>query len=336
MNWFTLGCQEVRQKAFRLSWRITRRLDERRLVKAETTLGELGWQQADFPEHVEETIGNLHRIESEQAELFNRSADLAGEMTAAQKERDDKRAAYDRARATVVTEMQPHLTAREKEEQARVPLQHLTTALREQQPELREQERDYRRQIENLVNQPLSGMDLMQERQRLLDLHQATLSSISAAHDGMEKACADIRVHDEAIARINPIIAALQQHIEILDQQFSHADRERADLALKLQQEKSGVERRLSELDHSKGNEFLIVGRCLADAQIPPMNQPQALQKVLDLRGNVARLEAAVATSLAWSEAQEMDELKKFYFAVGIAMGLVILVVCVSLRATGH
>jgi len=103
-----------------------------------------------------------------------------------------------------------------------------------------------------------------------------------------------------------------------------------------LQQEKNGVERRLSELDHSKGNEFLIVGRCLADAQIPPMNQPQALQKVLDLRATVAKLEESIAASLAWSEAQDADELKKFYFAVGLAIGLVILVVCVSLRATGH
>jgi len=225
VNWFILGGHEVRQKTLRLYWRIRRRLEARHLLKAEITLGELGWQQADFPESVEETIRNLHRIEAEQAELFNRSADLAGEMSAAQKERDEKRAEYDRARAAVIAEMQPHLDAREKEQQARVPLQHLTTALREQQPELNEQEREYRRQIGDLVHQQMPGMDMMQERQRLLDLHQAVLSSISAAHDGIEKACADIRVHDETIAKIEPVIAALQQQIETLDQAFNHADR---------------------------------------------------------------------------------------------------------------
>jgi DNA repair exonuclease SbcCD ATPase subunit len=336
VNWFLLGCREFRQKGRRLYWWVAIRFDERRLLKAEITLGELGWQQADFPEHVEATIDNLRRIEKEQADLFNRGADLSGELAAAQKDRDQHNAEYRAARTAVLQETQPHIAGREQEEAARAELQKLTAALREQLPDLQEQEREYRRQIGEVTNQPLSTPQLSEEKRRLNDLHQATLGSISAAHDGIEKTCAKIRVHDELIAKLDPVIEALQQKLEALDTAFNEADRVRAARVLKLQQDKHGVERRLTELDQAKGNEFLIVGRCLADAQIPPMNQPQALQKVLALRGAIATRKELRTASLAWSDAQDFNELKKFYFTVGLAIGVVILVICVSLRATGH
>jgi len=312
------------------------RLDVRRLMKAEITLGELGWQQADFPDSVEETINNLRRIENEQAELFNRSADLAGELSAAQKERDEHRATYEKVRRGIVAETQPHLTEKQQHEEARAELHQLTAALRGQLPELQGQEREYRRQIEEIPARGLPLDEAQDERKRLTDLHQATLSSLTAASEGIEKSCATIRTHDEAIARVEPIIEAFEKKLDALDGAFNAADHERAEAILKLQQDKHGVERRLAELDKAKGNEFLIVGRCLADANIPPMNQPQALEKVLALRETIANRLRAIAESLAWSDAADHNELRKFYFAVGMAMGLVVLVVCVSLRASGH
>ena len=57
---------------------------------------------------------------------------------------------------------------------------------------------------------------------------------------------------------------------------------------------KATIERNLKQLDDAKGNHFLLAGRCLADAGLAPMNQPQALEKVLKLRARIAETQSGL------------------------------------------
>ena len=331
MDWLRNGAEFTRQKVLQLIWQSWQWVDARRLQKAETHLGELGWQQADFPPAVQETINTINRIENEQGHLYNESSDVAAEISAQQREREARRAEYDTARRALVAEITPQQAEIARIEATRDGQRALTASLREHLPELERAQRQHRNGLEQLgsgATETLMPEQLADERVRLTDLLNATISSLSAAHEGMEQAVQKIRTHDAEIAEITPGLEAAQHQLEALDAGFNAADHPRAEALRVLQQRKSELERQLAALDHDKTGYFLIVGRCLADAEIPPMNQPDALQRVLELRRAVLHRTGAITSSRAWCAAVPPGQVRKFY----LALAIVAVVLFIALR----
>src|SRR5204862_1388062 len=78
---------------------------KRRLAAAETELGELGWQQADYYDAATQSeVKKLHDVEREQARLTNASATLAHEIRALSDERDRVRKEAEAKRVGLETE----------------------------------------------------------------------------------------------------------------------------------------------------------------------------------------------------------------------------------------
>lgn len=74
MDYFAPGLRELSRRLVRQWLRVRVILARRRLEKAETTLGVLGWQQADFDESTQAQVERLVEYEREQARATNESA----------------------------------------------------------------------------------------------------------------------------------------------------------------------------------------------------------------------------------------------------------------------
>jgi hypothetical protein len=85
----------------------------------------------------------------------------------------------------------------------------------------------------------------------------------------------------------------------------------------------------MSHLDREKRSPYRLIGACLADHRIAPLNQPQVLEKALALRERDAQLSQSLAELQAACAAANPGMLVAFYLLLG---GMLI----VLLVAAGH
>ena len=88
----------------------------------------------------------------------------------------------------------------------------------------------------------------------------------------------------------------------------------------------------MNRLDRKKSEPFLLIGRCLADTKIAPMNQPEALDSVLRLRTELHAAAALLADSLAKSAAVNSAALWKFYALLLALIAAAVVCVVLTLR----
>lgn len=290
-------------------------LEERKLARVETTLGLLGWQQAEYDRTTQRYADQLTDYEREQSRLTNESATLGRSIHELEEQRAAQRlefeqevaAALEKGQTGVATEAQlTELIATKRKEhhtiEARLPVLDRELATAEEQ---------YRRR----VTQAAPAEELLQFRNVILSLPreradwQSRLADSTRDLAALETMLGTLRTARESFEKRETAVAG-----EI-------AARQRA---------KQKIEKQSDALERAKANPYREIGRALADSDLAPLNQPEALTAVLAQRQVIADREALLAASRAASAAENPALLQSSWIALAVvllSLGAVALVV---------
>ncbi len=275
----------------RQSNRVRLILERRKLSRFETALGLLGWQQADYDSATQQQVNRLMDCEREQARITNDSAAIGLEIQQLEKRRGTAErefaeavsAALEKEHPTAVTidalEAKVEATRRDRREiEARLPVLDR---------ELRDAEEQYRALIVPDLPPPEVQTQLLKWRKRIMALPREKSEWVGKLHE------------------VAGELDAMEKLLEALTEartQFEKRDEELADEISAQQKSKRKVEKQIDGLEKAKSDPYREIGRTLADQNIGPLNQPEALTAVLAQRKKIGRIEAAIDASLAVSE----------------------------------
>ncbi len=302
------GLRELARIVRRQTCRFRLILERRKLARLETALGLLGWQQADYDSGTQEHVSRLTDCEREQVRLTNESAEIGLEIQQLEEQRSVAQREFSEAEAGAFEREQPGvandaalealLTAKRKERkeiEARLPLLDR---------ELSNAEQQYRELVVPEALTPPSPAQLGQLRKVILAIPQEKAEWVAKAVEAGAQ-----------IAAMETFLAALRE----VRTRFEKRDEELADRIAAHQRAKRKVEKQIDAIEKAKTDPYREIGRALADHDIAPLNQPDALTAVLIQRQKIATYDAMIATSLAESAREGQGTiLKSWLLAVGM------------------
>jgi chromosome segregation ATPase len=304
-------------------------LARRKLAKAETDLGLLGWQQADFEGEARQHVEQLTNVEQEQSRRTNESASLAQLIREGKEKREAGRKQYEEARAALekawaeaaepVEEAERHLAARQKID---VDYDRLQADLDQ---ELVEVEELKSRLIMAPVQTPEINAELIRLRERAVGIPNAKADLKTR----QAQAVHEVRALEQKLAQARPQLAEATRELEALDEQFARSDGTLERQIAQRTRMKEDMERKIDELEKAKNNPYRQIGQILADHDIAPLNQPQALADVKHRRAVVAGLVRAISLSHELSANVDAAALRKSWMVWGgllVAVGVVMVV----------
>jgi tetratricopeptide (TPR) repeat protein len=324
VSWWSEGCAEICRKWRRINARARRVLAERELARREIELGTLGWGQADFltPE-MREQVRLIMDFEKQAADAFNKAAALGDEIrqleqdwTTAEVETERESADFASRRGRAVESLG---TAETRAEEARAAVARFEQAVRNLEADFsraeavsgqllavdsREAEEEWRRAIENRKR----------IERELLDL-RAVLARRRMELGGLDEA---VRLAREEVSEID---RAAKLAEDAHNARLAELTRNIAALERSRDQTRKVVDL----LEKRKASPFRVIGQCLANDEVAPMNQPEALERVRRTRLRIAELEKSLADSLAESSRADRAELRRFYIASGVTVLLLVL-----------
>jgi chromosome segregation ATPase len=321
VDYFTPCPHELNRILKRANHRIQISLAERNLAKAEANLGLLGWQQADFDQETQEQVDALQNIEREQANLTNRSAELAHQLDALKVERVKIRWEYEQRRDKLTGERTKACQPMDELQRKLANARAHTPDVDRKAAQLDREQKDIEAMSTKLLviqPQPLHVRDeILQLRDRMLqiqnernDLRTMHARSLSEIHQLEQQ----ISVFEKRRTEFDTSLSALQETFEAEDEKLASDEH-------LLTREKEKVEKSVNEMDKAKGNPYRAIGRVLADNGIAPMNQPSALSKVLSLRESIASHRGEIAQLL-----QKSHSINRTLLHISIALWLAIIV----------
>lgn len=310
MSYFAPGFREILRFLARTALRLRLLVARRQLAAAETRLGLLGWQQADFDPETQRQVDAIQNVEREQATLTNRAADLARDLAAVTAERDAVRAGFEKQRAVLEAERTS----------ARAPLAEIerivgtvrgrpadiARRIADLERELRETDALYTKLLGVNPQTPQVRDEIMRLRQRLIAIPNET-SDIKAQQ---LRATADLEEREKQRAAIDRHTADLDRQLRELKAQAAERDAASATLSRALEKDHARAETDVARLERAKHDPYREIGRVLAESGVAPANQPHALTRVHDLWKAIAAHETALATSLAETAAEDASTLR--------------------------
>lgn len=327
MDYFGPALRELRRILRRLNHRVRLAWFHRQLATAETELGLLGWQQADFDEATQAQVDKVHDVEREQMRLTNASAELAGTIREMTEKRETARREHEAQRQQLLAE-------RDRLREPLAPLEPQLAALRKHEPDYRrrvpELERE-QRDLDELYSKlllaqpqsPRARDELLRLRDRLIAIsnEKADLRSqhlrLSTDLQAKEKEAAEIEAHTAAL---DHQLRELEHLGRAMEGKLSAELREK-------EREKGRVEIDVEKLERAKRNPYREIGRVLADANVPPRNQPHVLARVKELRFAVQEQEYEIARLLQLSSTENHTETFISWILWGVillALGLLV------------
>ena len=299
----------------------------RQLAEAETHLGVLGWQQAEFDPQTQNEVKKITHCEREQARLTNESAVLAKTIEEIEVARDQ---------------------AAKRFAEQRVPIDERLRAVRD---EVAKTAGDIEKVSGQLPGFERRAAELDRELREVTRLHASLMKTDSDTH---EVRAEQARMRDRTmaipgeIAEIQTRRARVQAEIDALEKERGQsAERERA-LARELgeleaahakqhresdesirekRRQRARVEKDSARIEREKANPYLEIGRVLADSGVGPMNQPQALDDVNAKRLAVQELEAGIANLGSVSAAEDATLVRHSLILLAvIALALVLVI----------
>lgn len=306
--------------------RVSLWLAQRKLARAETDLGLLGWQQADFEGEAQRHVDQLRNVEREQARQTNESAALGIAIQQGQEKRDAGKKQYEENRAVLEAEWKAaaepvetterHLAARRKSD---VDFDGLLASLDRELADVLELQGELRA-VETVTPEIYGELSRLRERVVAIPNAQADLRMrrVQAANE--------IRALEETLARSRLVHAEATEKLHALDEQFQRSDSTLERQIAGRKREKEVIEERIESLEKSKSNPYRQIGQVLADSGIAPMNQPDALAAVMGCRKVVARIVRDIAASHEASGREDRTALRKSWLTLGaVAAGVAIL-----------
>jgi chromosome segregation ATPase len=299
----------------------------RRLAKAETNLGLLGWQQADFAGEAQRHIDQLTNVEREQARLTNESARLGlaiqhfqDEGAAAQRQFEETRRARAAERVKVAAPVEE--TARQCAERERLR-DNFAARVATLARELADADRQHAELLAAAKLTPDDRAELGRLRQRTAGIP----TELADLRLRQQRLVGELRPLQEALARGRAAVAVEDEKLRVQQAAFAEAELARKKEVADFQREKQAVEKEIASLEKAKGDPYRRIGQVLADAGIAPMNQPHALAAVQQGRAAIALLAQAITASLAASRREDRTALQNSWglWAVTLAVSMLIL-----------
>ena len=310
MEYFAPGFRELQRLTLRCVHRAQLALARRRLAAAETELGLLGWQQAEFDEETGRQVDQIQHVEREQGRLQNAGSDLAQAIRALQEERTRRHRELEAGRARLTHER----------EEIREPLAGLESRI----AALRTREHDFeirtpgldreKRELDGIYTQLLLVQPqpprVRDELHRVRDRLIAIPNEIADLRSQHLRIAADLVAKDAEAAAITGQLAVLDRQLRDLDTAAEAADDQLATELREREREKARVEIDIEKLERAKLNPYREIGRVLADSGLGPVNQPNILQRVQSLRGSVGEREHAIAASRELTAQEDRAQLR--------------------------
>ena len=331
MDYFKPGLRELSRKLGRQRHRLRGWLARRDLAKAETDLGLLGWQQAEFDAETQAQVDRIAAYEKQQSQLTNRSADLGRELHGLRERRDAERKVFESRRRELETRRLAVLAAHPGIEKQLTELRKAEPRFARRMPELDRELREINKLCNELVPQashtPAVRNELLHLRERsvaipneksdLRNQHLRIVSQISGLESRLEKDRAEID--------------AIEAEIQELQALFDTADAHLSAEIKSRQRDKARLEKEINALEGAKVNPYQQIGRVLADHEIAPMNQPGALDKVKRLRARLLELDHLLALSFGASAHEDRQNVHLSWFLLGVIAVVALLIILATL-----
>ena len=299
-------------------------LAQRKLAAAETNLGLLGWQQADFEGDAQRHVEQLTRVEREQGRQTNESAALGLSIRQAQEKRDAGKMQYEEQRAVLelawkeaaepVETAERHLAARRKKD---VNFNGLVADLEREQADLEAAQAD-------LLGVPKLTGEMRVEVGRLRERLQVIPTAIIDLHERKEYAINDVQALEEKLAKARPRLAQATADLHAFDEQFARSDGTLERQITARTREKQVLEQKIEELEKAKNSPYRQIGQILADHEIAPLNQPQALAAVQQRRAVIVGLARAISRSHGLSATEDQAALRRSWLVCGGVIALLV------------
>ncbi len=305
MDYFSPGIREIVRVAGRCRDRWLLRGAQKHLAKAETELGLLGWQQAEFDPETQREVEKITQCEREQACLTNESAALAKEIAEISAQREQARAAFEQQRAPLATE---RAAVRESIDKSGAQVALVRKQLAEferRAPQLEREARESSRFYNDLLAIEPQTPELRDQQAHLRERITAIPGEIGDLQGRAARGAAEIEGLQQTLAEETAREAALAHDLRELESAHSAHDRDLADAVAAKTREREKLEKENASLEERKANPYREIGRVLADSHLPPMNQPHALDAVRASRLRVQELEYDIAKSYADSDAED-------------------------------
>lgn len=265
-------------------------LCQHELSRAETTLGLLGWQQADFDADTSRQVNEIQEVERAQTDYTNRAAELGSEVRRLRAEHEAAKREFEEKRRQVEAERRRIREPREGIEKQLAEKRKIEPNFERRIPELDRELRDVQKLYsELLVVEPQTP----QSRQELSRLRERTVSIPNEKTDLRTqhlRTVTEIRALEEQLEREQHLLTENEAAMRKMDREWAEKDRDFDQQVRALERERGKVEKQINDLESAKVNPYRRIGQVLADSNIGPLNQPEALDKVRRLRFRIGEL----------------------------------------------
>lgn len=304
----------------------------RELVKAETELGLLGWQQADYDEEMQREVQAIQQVEREQSRLTNEAAAYANEIRQLQADREAARLQYEEQCRAIEAERKQVLAPHDQIQRQLAEKRKIEPNFEKRIPELDRELREVQRRYKELLSVPRETLQIRQELIHLRERSVAIPNEKSDLRTQHLRTVSEIRALEVALQRESEALKALDERAERLEGEWQGRDREFAQKIRAKERDKARTEKEIENLETAKINPYQQIGRVLADSNIAPMNQPHALERVRALRLRIDELRQNLLESQTVS-AQADQKLVRTSFCVWggiVAAALLVLLAALS------
>ena len=327
MDYLSPGLKEIARVVARWRCRWKLRGGQSELARLETELGLLGWQQAEFDTGTQREVDKILHTEREQARLSNEGAAVSQVALDLKAQREQARQAFEKESAPLVLERKE---LRESIEKAGAQVSLLRKQMGDLESREEELERDLREAKKLQTNLLASEENTPEMRDQQADLRERITTipgRISEIQRQRARAEAEKEELKKTIALETERESTLGQQVKELESAHSTGDRKLAEAISEKEREREKIENENTRLEKDKANPYREIGRVLADNNLPPMNQPLALDAVNQSRLRVQGIEFAITKSQAESAAEDRALVQNSLILLGavlLAIGLVV------------
>lgn|GEM_PF-1380841 len=326
MNFITAGFDELERKLQRAAGRFRIWQEQRRLTKAEINLGALGWQQVeDFPPEIAEQMRAITAMERQQAELSNQGADLQWNIAELQKQLDKTRGDHNELIVAHEAELQP---LKESRDSSAAPIEDRKESIARFDSAIAEMEKAADAlgvRLRSLLSLEKQSIQIKEEIINITEKRASFENEKEDLQRSRMRAYADLKAITDHIGATDAQIAQMHQRIRQIHDEFNVQEKDLLAQIAHLENEKENASKHVRTLDQKKSPAFRAIGRCLADSGISPMNQPQALERVLALKENIDVSQQRIATSLARSSQVNPATMAAFYAVLLLILALFVI-----------
>jgi chromosome segregation ATPase len=326
VDYFTPGLREISRKFGRQLDRLRLVAERRKLARAETELGLLGWLQADYDPETQGQVEKIQNYEREQGRLTNESAELSRAIRDCQLQRGATRKAFEEKRRPLEAQRREVLQPLEGIEKQLAALRKQEPAYERRIPELDRELREVNRLYTELLSRDAQTGQLREDILRLRERTVAIPNEKADLRTQHLRVVSEMKQLETALAQSYQTLAALDQQSRALEAEFAASERDIAGEIRRREREKSRLEREIDLLEIAKVNPYQQIGRVLADSNLAPMNQPNTLEKVRRRRFKMQELEYNIALSLQASQQVDPTLIRTSYLVWGAVCAAALLV----------